>query len=228
MQQGRADLSENGNHGGSGHGLSTSLAWSIKGRPEYVLEGNINYSGAVISWLKDRMMLIQNEAETEELAKAAHKDDSLYLIPAFSGLSAPYWNSEVKAAFIGMDRTTGKAEIVRATLESIAYQITDVVKSMEADIKRPVASLKADGGATNNNYLMQFQSDILGCEVSVSEYPEMSGMGAALLAGMAAGCWSEEVYRILQKRIITPTMPAQERDAKYQGYRHAVEQVLHH
>lgn len=210
----------------SSHGLSSSLAWSIKGRRFYVLEGNINYSGAVIAWLKDRMMLIQNEAETVSLAQSAQKDDQLYLIPAFTGLSAPYWNSDVKAAFTGMDRTTGKAEIVRAALESIAYQITDVVRSMEADVRHPITSLKADGGATGNSYLMQFQSDILGCKVSISDYTEMSGMGAALMAGMAAGCWTEEVYQILKRRTVLPEMTEQVRKTKYDGYMAALKTVL--
>lgn len=210
----------------SRNGLSTSLAWSLNDRAEYVLEGNINYSGAVIAWLKDRMMLIQDEGETEALAEAASKEDELYLIPAFTGLSAPYWNSDVKAAFIGMDRTTGKAEIVRATLESIAYQITDVVKAMEADLQRPVASLKADGGATNNRYLMQFQSDILGCEVFTSDYAEMSGMGAALMAGLAAGCWKEDVFQILRRKSVTPRMSVSDRDRKYRGYIQAVQKII--
>lgn len=210
----------------SRNGLSTSLAWSLNDRAEYVLEGNINYSGAVIAWLKDRMMLIQDEGETEALAEAASKEDELYLIPAFTGLSAPYWNSDVKAAFIGMDRTTGKAEIVRATLESIAYQITDVVKAMEADLQKPVASLKADGGATNNRYLMQFQSDILGCEVFTSDYAEMSGMGAALMAGLAAGCWKEDVFQILRRKSVTPRMSVSDRDRKYRGYIQAVQKII--
>lgn len=209
----------------SANGLSTSLAWSRKGRRSYVLEGNINYSGAVIAWLKDRMMLIRDEKETASLAQAAQKDDTLYLIPAFTGLSAPYWNSDVKAAIVGMDRTTGRAEIVRAALESIAYQIADVVNAMEADVHSPVASLKADGGATNNSYLMQFQSDILGCEVSISDYAEMSGMGAALMAGMAAGCWNEDVYGSLKRKSILPNMTEGQRIKKMEGYKEAVKKL---
>lgn len=209
----------------SGNGLVTSLAWSIDGKPEYVLEGNLNYTGAVITWLKDDVGIIRNAAETEALAKEAKQNDSLYLIPAFTGLGAPYWNSGAKAAFVGMDRTTGKKELVRAALESIAYQITDVVTAMERDSWKRIESLRADGGPTRNQYLMQFQSDIAGCGGSVSEIEELSGTGAAFLAGMKLGLWGGEVFDRLQWKKILPGMEADTRRLKMDGYRNAVKCV---
>ena len=157
----------------STHGVVTSLAWSMGGKVNYVLEGNLNYTGAVITWLKDDLKLIQSPAETTALAKTAVKRDSLYLIPAFSGLGVPYWDSHAAAAIVGMTRTTGKAEIVRAGVECIAYQITDIVKAMSEDAGIKVGELRVDGGPTRNQYLMQFQSDITGSEVSISRIEEL-------------------------------------------------------
>lgn len=176
----------------SRNGLVTSLAWGLNGRAEYVLEGNLNYTGAVISWLKDDVKLIGSAAETEALAYEAGKDDNLYLVPAFTGLGAPYWDSSARAAMIGMDRTTGKAELTRAALESIAYQITDIVRAMEKDSQKRIEVLRVDGGPTKNRYLMQFQSDIAGSEVAISTIEELSGTGAAFMAGMALGLWGKK------------------------------------
>ena len=157
----------------STHGVVTSLAWSMNGKVNYVLEGNLNYTGAVITWLKDDLELIQLPGETERLSEEAVKDDSLYLIPAFSGLGAPYWDSHASAAIVGMTRTTGKAEIVRAGVECIAYQITDIVKAMSEDAGVTVEELRVDGGPTKNTYLMQFQSD-LACLLYTSPSPRDS------------------------------------------------------
>lgn len=206
----------------SGNGLVTSLAWGIGGKQKYVLEGNLNYTGAVISWLKDDVGIIQDAVETETLAKAANQKDSLYLIPAFTGLGAPYWDSSARAAFVGMDRTTGKKELVRAALESIAYQISDVVNAMERDSGKRIEILKADGGPTRNRYLMQFQSDIAGCEVSVSDIEELSGMGVAFMAGMKLGVWGEEVFDRLQWKNVLPKMDGDARSQKVEGYQKAV------
>lgn len=206
----------------SRNGLVTSLAWGIDGKQKYVLEGNLNYTGAVISWLKDDVKIIQDAAETEALAKAANQNDNLYLVPAFSGLGAPYWDSDARAAFMGMDRTTGRAELVRAALESIAYQITDVVSAMERDSQKQIGILKVDGGPTRNRYLMQFQSDITGCEVSVSDIEELSGTGAAFMAGMKLGIWDEEVFSTLKWRGVLPKMEADICRRKIAGYQSAV------
>lgn len=209
----------------SNNGLVTSLAWGLEGKPEYVLEGNLNYTGAVVSWLKDNVGIIQDVTETEALADAANKSDNLYLIPAFSGFGAPYWDSAARAAFVGMDRTTGRAELVRAALESIAYQITDIIRAMERDSRKNIEILRADGGATGNGYLMQFQSDIAGCEVSVSEMEELSGTGAAFMAGMKLGLWDEKIFDTIKRKRVLPKMAAVTREYKYDGYRQAVDRM---
>lgn len=209
----------------SGNGLVTSLAWGIDGKTEYVLEGNLNYTGAIVSWLRDNVGMIQDAAETEALADMANKSDHLYLIPAFTGLGAPYWDSAARAAFVGMDRTTGKAELVRAALESIAYQITDIVRAMERDSQKDIRLLRVDGGATKNQYLMQFQSDIAGCEVSVSETEELSGTGAAFMAGMKLGLWDEEIFDTIKWNRVLPRMAEDTRRQKYDGYQKAVAMI---
>lgn len=206
----------------SSHGVVTSLAWRRSGRTEYVLEGNLNYAGAVISWLKDEIGLIDCPEETECLAKSAAKEDELYLIPAFSGLGAPYWNSHVKAAFVGMDRTTGKAELVRAALECIAYQIRDVITAMEEDVGICLEELKTDGGPTKNSYLMQFQSDILGTDVTVSNTEELSGTGAGYMAGLALGVWDESVFENIERTCYTPVMSSAMRARKVIGWERSV------
>ena len=171
----------------STHGVVTSLAWSIDGKVNYVLEGNLNYTGAVITWLKDDLKMIQSPEETQSLAEQAAADDPLYLVPAFSGLGAPYWDSRATAMLTGMTRTTGRAEVVRAGLECIAYQIQDVIEAMSEDSQVKVHELRVDGGPTKNAYLMQFQSDIAGIDVQVPDSDELSGMGPAFAAGMALG-----------------------------------------
>ena len=144
----------------SEHGLSTSLAWRIKGKASYVLEGNINYTGAVISWLKDNLHMISSPGETEELARKADPNDHTYIVPAFSGLGAPWWRDDIYASISGMSRTTGREEIVKAGCECIAYQINDVIDAMRKDSEIDISQMCVDGGPTRNKYLMQFQSDI--------------------------------------------------------------------
>lgn len=177
----------------SSHGVVTSLAWKRRGRVEYVLEGNLNYTGAVITWLKEDMKLIQTAGETEELALSANPADETYLVPAFTGLGAPYWDENARAAIIGMSRVTGKAELVRAALDCIAYQITDLIMAMEQDTGIPMKELRVDGGPTRNRYLMQFQSDISGRKLRIPAEEELSGIGAAYMAGIAVGLYQEEV-----------------------------------
>lgn len=209
----------------STQGVVTSLAWSIGGRTEYVLEGNLNYTGAVITWLKDDMKLIQSPGETASLAQKANRDDGLYLVPAFSGMGAPYWDSHARAAILGMDRTTGRSEIVRAALECIAYQITDIVKAME-DAGKKITSLRVDGGPTRNPYLMQFQSDILGNPVEVPSAEELSGIGVAYMAGLALGIWEESVFAHLSTTVYQPKMEKKMAESKYMGWRAAVLSVV--
>lgn len=210
----------------STHGLVTSLAWSMGGRVNYVLEGNLNYTGAVITWLKDDLKLIQSPGETGDLARAAVKDDSLYLVPAFSGLGAPYWDSRAAAAIWGMTRTTGKAEIVRAGVECIAYQITDIVKAMSGDAGVKVEELRVDGGPTRNDYLMQFQSDMADAAVQVPDSEELSGIGPAYAAGLRLGMWDESIFGQLKRVKYEPGMENAVRDRKYAGWKAAVAAVL--
>jgi len=210
----------------STHGVVTSLAWRIGGRVNYVLEGNLNYTGAVITWLKDHIQLIDSPAETQDIAKEATQTDSLYLIPAFTGLGAPYWDSRATAALVGMTRTTGRAEIVRAGLECIAYQITDIIKAMSEDAGIKVEELRVDGGPTGNDYLMQFQSDIAETAVQIPDSEELSGIGPAYVTGLALHVWDEKVFGNLKWRKYEPNMDSRIREAKYAGWKKAVSKIL--
>lgn len=206
----------------------TSLAWSMDGKVQYVLEGNINYTGAVITWLKEDLQLIASPAETEALARSANPNDTTYLVPAFSGLGAPYWDSDAKAAIWGMSRTTKKAEIVKAGLESIAYQIADVVNAMSEESGIPIAELRSDGGPTRNTYLMQFQSDIAGIPIQVPSAEELSGIGAAYAAGIAVGIFDkQQIFEGIKRKKFTPQMSVEERGSRYGGWKEAVAMVLH-
>ncbi len=206
----------------SQNGLVTSLAWGINGKVQYVLEGNLNYTGSVITWLKNDMEMIQNASETQELAYAACNNDNLYIVPAFTGLGAPYWNSYARAAIVGMDRTTKRAEIVRAALECIAYQITDILKSMSEDSGIKLSQLRVDGGPTRNEYLMQFQSDIARCDVMVPAQEELSGIGVAYMAGIAAGLWDENIFDKMKRNVYSPLMENEYAEGKYKGWVRAV------
>lgn len=206
----------------------TSLAWKLGGEVNYVLEGNINYTGAVITWLKDDLELISSPGETEQLAKESNPADKSYLVPAFTGLGAPYWDSETTGILTGMTRTTKRKEIVRAALDCIAYQITDVIKAMSTESGIDISELRVDGGPTKNKYLMQFQSDIAHVTVQVPSSEELSGIGAAYAAGIAAGIYNKkEVLNKMTRIRFTPQMQPEERAQKYAGWKNAVEQVLH-
>ena len=206
----------------------TSLAWKLGGEVNYVLEGNINYTGAVITWLKDDLELISSPGETEQLAKESNPADKSYLVPAFTGLGAPYWDSEATGILTGMTRTTKRKEIVRAALDCIAYQITDVIKAMSTESGIDISELRGDGGPTKNKNLMQFQSDIAHVTVQVPSSEELSGIGAAYAAGIAAGIYNKkEVLNKMTRIRFTPQMQPEERAQKYAGWKNAVEQVLH-
>lgn len=207
-------------------GIVTSLAWKTRGKVQYVLEGNINYTGAVITWLKDEMGLLSGAGESEELAKAANPADHTYLVPAFSGLGAPYWRSDVSAALVGMSRTTARAEVVKAGLECIAYQITDIVRLMKEAAQVSRMELRVDGGPTRNGFLMQFQSDILNCAVQVPQAEELSGIGAAYAAGLGAEIYDDSVFEQMRYRSFYPKMEEEERERRYSGWQEAVEMVL--
>ena len=207
----------------SEHGLSTSLAWRMGGTTNYVLEGNINYTGAVISWLKDDLGLIGSTSEVEPLCREAVKDDELYFVPAFTGLGAPHWVSDATARIVGMTRTTHRAEIVRAATESIAYQIADVVSAMEADSGITLEQLRVDGGPTANGYLMQFQSDLLDTPIRVPAASEMSALGAGWCAGIALGLYDRNVMlRDAARSTYEPLMDREECAKRRAGWAAAV------
>ena len=207
----------------SDKGVVTSLAWGMDNKVEYVLEGNINYSGAVISWLVNDLGLIESSELSSEYAKNANPDDETYMIPAFSGLGAPYWNSEARAALCNMSRTTGTNEIVRACLECIAYQINDVINVMLDVSEVNGVSLHVDGGPTKNDYLMQFQSDILNLPVLVPTWEELSGIGVAYMAGIALGLYDKDsLFSDFKRTSIAPSMSNSVRQKKLSGWGEAV------
>lgn len=208
-------------------GVVTSLAWGINNEVNYVLEGNINYTGAVIKWLIEEVGLISSAAESEALAAGANKEDKTYLVPAFSGLGAPYWDSSAMATLRGMTRTTGKAEIVKAAVECIAYQITDIVKVMSEEADVMIGELRVDGGPTRNRYLMQFQSDLLNIPVQVPDLEELSGIGAGYLAGIALGCYDRDtIFESINRGKYEPAMKEGIREELYKGWLKAVKSVL--
>ena len=208
-------------------GLVTSIGWGIDGKITYVREGNINYSGAVISWLKDDLGLIKSPGETQALAETANASDRTYLVPAFTGLGAPYWNAKARATICGMSRTTGRREIVKAALESIAYQVTDIVLMMQNEGGIRVKELSVDGAPSKNNYLMHFQSDILNLTVTLARCEESSAAGAAYLAGLKLGFYEKEkLLARSERQQFLPQMTAEEREERYNGWREAVENTL--
>lgn len=207
----------------SRNGLATSLAWGLGGKATYVLEGNINYTGAVITWLKEDLGLITSPGETETLAFAANPADSCVLVPAFTGLSAPYWKEDARAMLYGMSRTTGRAEIVRAALDSIAFQVTDVLRAMEQDSGCGLRELRTDGGPTKNRYLMQMQSDLADVKVAAAGQEELSAIGTAYLAGLSAGIYRrEDLFSRMAYRRYTPEMPKEARENKYTAWKKAL------
>ena len=211
----------------SDKGVVTSLAWSLGGKVNYVLEGNINYTGAVITWLQKDLGLIASAKETQELAESANPGDTTYLVPAFTGLGAPYWDSKAKAIICGITRTTGKAEMARAALDCIVYQISDVVNVMAEDSGIPVEELRVDGGPTKNGYLMQFQSDILNIPVQVPDAEELSAMGPAYAAGIAMGFYEQEnLFAGLNRTRFMPAMEENMRQKKYTGWKESIQMVL--
>ena len=210
----------------SQRGIVTSLAWKLKGQVNYILEGNVNYSGAIVTWLKDQAGLLKNAAESQALAEQANPSDKTYLVPAFSGLGAPYWRSDVSAAFIGMSRTTGRAELVRAGLEAIAYQITDIVQLMQQEANISEIELRVDGGPSRNKWLMQFQSDMLKSPVLVPEAEELSCVGVAYAAGMALGLYDDSIFENNRYFRYEPRMDETTRKEKHAGWKEAVRRIL--
>ncbi|WP_299429527.1 glycerol kinase GlpK [uncultured Meiothermus sp.] len=212
----------------SQHGLLTTIAWQLEGeRAEYALEGSVFIAGAVVQWLRDGLGIIRNSSEVENLASRVASTDGVYLVPAFVGLGAPYWDAYARGTLIGLTRGTTAAHIARAALEAIAYQSRDLLEAMEADSRLQLSELRVDGGATINNLLMQFQSDILGTPVVRPQVTETTALGAAYLAGVGVGMLTQEQIAerwAVQKRF-EPIMPTQERQRLYSGWKRAVERA---
>lgn len=205
----------------------TSLAWGLDGRVSYVAEGNINYTGAVITWLKDEVGLISSSKEVGGLAAQANQQDKTYLVPAFSGLGAPYWDSGARAIICGMSRTTGRKELVKAAEESIAYQVADVVFAIERESGIPITQLRADGGPTRDEFLMQFQSDVTDKEIATLQAEELSAIGCAYCAGIADGFFDKnEVFASMERTVYSPRMEPETRMQKYNGWKEAVRRAL--
>lgn len=208
-------------------GLATSLAWGMNGVINYVLEGNLNYTGAVISWLKDEVHLIDSAAETEELAIKANKTDEAFFVPAFTGLGAPYWKPDAKGCLTGITRTTGRNEIVKACLECIGYQITDLIKIMREESNEDIRVINVDGGPTSNKYLMRFQSDIADINVRIPELQELSALGVAFMAGIKMGIYdSNQIFEGIKYEEYSPSADNDLRNKKYEGWKKAVNQVI--
>ena len=175
----------------SQNNLLTTVAWKIKGKTTYALEGSVFIAGAVVQWLRDGLKMIDQSSEVEALAATVDYTDGVYFVPAFTGLGAPYWDQHAKGTLFGLTRGSTNAHIARASLESIAFQTMDMLKAMEADAKISIKELRVDGGATVNNLLMQFQSDVLNTKTVRPQIVETTAMGAAFLAGLAVGYWTD-------------------------------------
>ena len=209
----------------SRNGLITSLAAGTESSPDYILEGSVFVGGAAVQWLRDELRVISAAAESEELALKVPSSDGVYVVPAFTGLGAPYWDARARGAVVGITRGTSREHIVRATLEGIAYQVADIVRAMELDAGVKIAELRVDGGASANNFLMAFQSDILNCSVLRPAVVETTALGAAYLAGITSGIWSgvEELKSNEHaERVFTPSMGEDERARLLSGWHTAI------
>lgn len=213
----------------SKNGLVTTIAWQLNGKPTYALEGSVFIGGASVQWLRDEMKLVDRASETEAIAKSIPDNGGVYVVPAFTGLGAPYWDMYARGAIVGLTRGTGKAHIVRATLESIAYQSADLVGAMVTDCGVKPVDLRVDGGASANQFLMQYQSDVLGCNVIRPEIIETTALGAAMLAGLAIGVWKDmDELRSIWKKDITfvPTMSEEKREKTLAGWHKAISRTM--
>ena len=213
----------------SQNGLVTTIAWGLGEKVTYALEGSIFVAGAAIQWLRDEMKLIANAAESEAVAQEVVDTNGCYVVPAFTGLGAPYWDQYARGAIVGLTRGCNRAHIVRATLDSLTYQTYDVLNAMRADSGIALASLKVDGGASANNFLMQTQADVIGAPVLRPTCVESTAMGAAYLAGLAVGFWRDqaEIRKIWAvDRTFEPQLGAKSRDARLHGWHRAVQRAF--
>lgn len=210
----------------SKNNLLTTVAWKINGKTTYALEGSVFIAGAVVQWLRDSLKIIRNSSDVEALASSVDSSDGVYFVPAFAGLGAPHWNQHAKGTMFGLTRGSTDAHIARAALESIAFQTMDILKAMEADAGISIKELRVDGGATINNMLMKFQSDVLNTETVRPKIVETTAMGAAFLAGLAVGYWesSKEIQDIWQTdKIFSPTKERTETEANIKGWYRAID-----
>ncbi|MET0890055.1 MAG: glycerol kinase GlpK [Stenotrophomonas maltophilia] len=213
----------------SENGLLTTIAWGIDGHVEYALEGSIFVAGSVVQWLRDGLRMFGKSSDCQAYAERAADNGGVYLVPAFVGLGAPYWRSDVRGAMFGLTRGTTKEHFIRAAVESMAYQTRDVLAAMQADAGIELKELRADGGAIANDFMAQFQSDILGVPVLRPQVAETTALGAAYLAGLATGFWSSRAEIAEQwavDRRFTPQMPADQREALYAGWQQAVDATM--
>lgn len=210
-------------------GLISTIAWRIGGETTYALEGSVFVGGAVIQWLRDEMKMIERASETEMIANSVKDTAGVYLVPSFTGLGAPYWDMYSRGTIVGLTRGAGRAHIVRAALEAIAYQSYDLVNAMTIDCGRKPLELRVDGGASANNFLLQFQSDILGCKVTRPAVIETTALGAALMAGLAVGVWKDmdEIAKIWKKDLsLEPQMEEEKRVKAIDGWHQAVSRSM--
>ena len=215
----------------SKHGLLTTIAAGMDGKVTYALEGSVFVAGALIQWLRDEMGLIPHAKETETLANEVPDSNGVYIVPAFTGLGAPYWDSYARGAIFGLTRGTKKAHIVRAALEALAYQTMDVLHAMEEDSGNSIRSLKVDGGASANNFLLQFQADVLNAEVVRPEVIETTAYGVCCLAGLATGFFKDQKELKKQwksERVFLPEWSDEERRDKIKGWQEAVGRTRTH
>jgi glycerol kinase len=210
-------------------GLVTTIAWGVDDAVEYALEGSIFVAGAAVQWLRDGLGLVADAADTEAASRSVSDTAGVYVVPAFVGLGAPYWDERARGTIVGLTRGTTRAHLIRATLESIAYQTRDVVECMGRDAGLPLAVLRVDGGASRNDFLMQLQADVLGVPVERPALAEVTAFGAAALAGLATGYWKDrhELEAVTERGAtrFEPSLPAARRDALYAGWKRAVERA---
>jgi glycerol kinase len=206
----------------------TTIAWGLGGGVEYALEGSVFVAGAAVQWLRDGLGLIERAADSEAVARSVEDTGGVYLVPAFVGLGAPYWDERARGALVGLTRGTTRAHLVRAALEAIAYQTRDVVECIREDSGLALETLRVDGGACQNDFLMQFQADLLGAPVYRPPLLEVTAKGAALLAGLGVGFWPDAGELDAQTtggRRFEPRMPAERREELYAGWKRAVERA---
>lgn len=209
----------------SKNGLVTTIAWGLDGKVNYALEGSVFVAGAAIQWLRDEMRLIDSAADSEYMAGKVEDTNGCYVVPAFTGLGAPHWDQYARGTIVGLTRGVNKCHIIRATLESLAYQVNDILQAMQADSGIKLADLKVDGGASSNNFLMQFQSDVCNSPVERPECVETTAIGAAYLAGLAVGFWKDKNDVIANSKIertFVPAMDDEKRNALIKGWNKAV------